>query len=869
MSAAPVASDRIVTTIVPNNSVDQFWLPLSAFDFAPNGKNGFYPNNCGIAAHWREFAKHGYLPKFDAVQTKFPYPADGSRAITDFSVGIVDGQTKILCMMSLVLFIKELELTHEQIQDPHLQHVLGSFQSIRCSYQHFENPSQHSLESLRLGFVTEEKIQPSPLAITGDISQAINIERRMSRTRTALKDVLNRVVADFNRLTTVKKHRIDAGRKSLIYNLLRCPSEFLNALHAHYDQCKHSESALPHEILQHDFFVPGVTTRMEQPQYNGNGRDTFQEDFDKRAGKEATLKSKVRGKSVEEFLTAHQDRARSALQKSLEAAYSAWVEQLKSDQTQFESEKILHLDLIERFGFDFKDAHVRAWKVVKEFMDSSMTIFASRAMEADSTIMPSARAWIREVSAEVGCSAADHMVVLFLNLPAVGIVSSVKLDFFVSFLANTLADYKQNGIAILVHPNRAGQSAQRKQLSLKERNLALRPLTWVFNPDSVYGKRDGALTGLALIYNQKGNLFRQTTAWKTGVVHNITMLPRNQMWKPSVSPAKNQLPHLGRAFTDIQELKQVAGGSDFVRKTLTAFSYPTSKHTILVDCHGYDGWPCLSALEEIADKKEMHCATLMLDQSGAEIQSRVSNQLYEWCRNDKIQLGNFPNFGPLIAALREGANPSSTKSYRVCTQQGTRLLILESLASKWTETECTKDRATSEITAHNELYNKDGDFWFADEAREVMNEPDGRWFSFNVDGNTLILLEKKDLPTHLASMNCADSVIALSNVLREMEDQGEVKLEISHHTEKDGTITNVKPLVFLMDMLKDKKGKGAKESNSGITTKNFGARANVSVFKNTKNLSLAWRCRLFSSHWHVMWSCCACTLPYITCWCVL
>ena len=121
--------------------------------------------------------------------------------------------------------------------------------------------------------------------------------------------------------------------------------------------------------------------------------------------------------------------------------------------------------------------------------------------------------------------------------------------------------------------------------------------------------------------------------------------------------------------------------------------------------------------QEIADKKEMHCATLMLDQSGAEIQSRVSNQLYEWCRNDKIQLGNFPNFGPLIAALREGANPSSTKSYRVCTQQGTRLLILESLASKWTETECTKDRATSEITAHNELYNKDGDFWFADVAR--------------------------------------------------------------------------------------------------------------------------------------------------------
>ena len=108
-----------------------------------------YPNNCGIAAHWREFVKHGYLPKFEAIQTKFPFPGDGSRVIPDFSVGIVDGQTKILCMMSVVMFIKELEMTPEQINDPHLQMVLSSFKSVRCSYQHFTNPSQHFLESLR------------------------------------------------------------------------------------------------------------------------------------------------------------------------------------------------------------------------------------------------------------------------------------------------------------------------------------------------------------------------------------------------------------------------------------------------------------------------------------------------------------------------------------------------------------------------------------------------------------------------------------------------------------------------------------------------------------------------------------------------
>ena len=60
------------------------------------------------------------------------------------------------------------------------------------------------------------------------------------------------------------------------------------------------------------------------------------------------------------------------------------------------------------------------------------------------------------------------------------------------------------------------------------------------------------------------------------------------------------------------------------------------------------------------------------------------------------------------------------------------------------------------------------------EAREVLSEPDGRWFSFNVDTTSLVILERKDLPAHLASMNCVETTQALSKILREMEDQGEV-----------------------------------------------------------------------------------------------
>ena len=63
------------------------------------------------------------------------------------------------------------------------------------------------------------------------------------------------------------------------------------------------------------------------------------------------LCAKVRGKSLEDFVSANQDRSRNALQKSLEAAYGAWVEQLKGDQTQFEAEQILILGsyLFKRF----------------------------------------------------------------------------------------------------------------------------------------------------------------------------------------------------------------------------------------------------------------------------------------------------------------------------------------------------------------------------------------------------------------------------------------------------------------------------------------------------------------------------------------
>lgn len=55
---------------------------------------------------------------------------------------------------------------------------------------------------------------------------------------------------------------------------------------------------------------------------------------------------KIRGEHIESYVVENQDRARNAHAKSLEAAFSAWMEDLRADQSKFEADKILTLSLL-------------------------------------------------------------------------------------------------------------------------------------------------------------------------------------------------------------------------------------------------------------------------------------------------------------------------------------------------------------------------------------------------------------------------------------------------------------------------------------------------------------------------------------------
>lgn len=108
-----------------------------------------YPSNTQFQAHFKDFLIGGYKSHFDAVVCKFPF-SDGSRSIPPHTVGIVDGQAKILLMCAIVCFAKEILSPEQILQDETLQATLKSFRSIRCCYIHCESPSHFYLQSLRL-----------------------------------------------------------------------------------------------------------------------------------------------------------------------------------------------------------------------------------------------------------------------------------------------------------------------------------------------------------------------------------------------------------------------------------------------------------------------------------------------------------------------------------------------------------------------------------------------------------------------------------------------------------------------------------------------------------------------------------------------
>ena len=62
---------------------------------------------------------------------------------------------------------------------------------------------------------------------------------------------------------------------------------------------------------------------------------------------------------------------------------------------------------------------------------------------------------------------------------------------------------------------------------------------------------------------------------------------------------------------------------------------------------------------------------------------------------------------------------------------------------------------------------------FAKDAKEVVADCEGRWFAFRLDAQSLLVIEKRTIPTHLADLECLDAPRSVDAIMRELEDSGE------------------------------------------------------------------------------------------------
>ncbi|CAK9080615.1 unnamed protein product, partial [Durusdinium trenchii] len=110
-----------------------------------------FPNNQQIYVIYKEFLEHGYKGALGTVLIKFPH-RDGTRSIPAGSVGLVDGFAKIMVMLSVVLFIKELELLDQALEDPTLRKTLQR-RTLEQYVQDHQDKSRNALQkSLQAAF---------------------------------------------------------------------------------------------------------------------------------------------------------------------------------------------------------------------------------------------------------------------------------------------------------------------------------------------------------------------------------------------------------------------------------------------------------------------------------------------------------------------------------------------------------------------------------------------------------------------------------------------------------------------------------------------------------------------------------------------
>ncbi|CAK9110309.1 unnamed protein product [Durusdinium trenchii] len=204
-----------------------------------------------------------------------------------------------------------------------------------------------------------------------------------------------------------------------------------------------------------------------------------------------------------------------------------------------------------------EECHNRAWEAIQEYMDSHLKTFSGKMMDGEPVIMPQVRSWARSIAMDLSSSTEDHCVIMLMSCPTAGILTGLQKSFINTFVCNLIADFPLNSCCLLVHPNRAGQSDTRtawKPAAKKEEEEppAVKDQDQESDDESDEDEKD------------REDVDVRDIRYK---IETQFALKEKGLKVRNVSPAKNRgLPHLGRAFTDAQEMRSALdlenGGMD-------------------------------------------------------------------------------------------------------------------------------------------------------------------------------------------------------------------------------------------------------------------------------------------------------------------
>lgn len=68
----------------------------------------------------------------------------------------------------------------------------------------------------------------------------------------------------------------------------------------------------------------------------------------------------------------------------------------------------------------------------------------------------------------------------------------------------------------------------------------------------------------------------------------------------------------------------------------------------------------------MADGHRVMCGSIVLNNSPDRMQHRIADSVYNNCREGKMSLPSFPDFTPVLGALRDNVPGGSTVEYKVC-----------------------------------------------------------------------------------------------------------------------------------------------------------------------------------------------------------